>query len=158
MVHTLIKVNILEISQLYRVAYILNACGKDMVQKYNLHHWDNPFIKSFVIVILCALKNHVYLLQNSEDIAVATFMTRKQGNALHFEKLATLPFESGKGIGSLCLKEIEKLAKAYNCNRVIMEVYELSQHAISFYNNKGYRTVGTKETLKYKELKMEKSI
>lgn len=34
-------------------ARILNQCGKDMAQKYGLHHWDNFMIKSCVIVVLC---------------------------------------------------------------------------------------------------------
>lgn len=155
--YTLKKVGKLDIPKLNAVAQIHNACGKDMAKKYDLHHWDNPFIKSLIIVGLCDLKNTIFLLYD-EAKPVATFMTKRQGDALHFEKLGTLPSLSGKGIGSLCMAKIEELAKKAGCKKVVMEVYEPSQHAISFYEHKGYITVGTTDTMKYKEVKMEKRI
>lgn len=155
--YTLKKVGKLDIKKLNAIATILNACGKDMAKKYNLHHWDNPFIKSLIIVCLCDLKNTIYLIYDGTK-PVATFMTKRNGDALHFEKLGTLPSESGKGIGSFCMKKIEELAKAGGCKRVTMEVYEPSQHAISFYKHIGYEAVGMTDTLKYKEVKMEKRI
>lgn len=155
--YTLKKVSKLDIPRLKAVARILNACGKDMAKKYDLHHWDNPFIKSLIIVGLCDLNNTIYLLYD-ETKPVATFMTKSNGEALHFEKLGTLPYESGKGIGSFCMKKIEDLAKEAGCKKVVMEVYEPSQNAISFYEHKGYVAVGMTDTLKYKEVKMEKRI
>ncbi len=139
------------------VAKILNVCGKDMAIRYNLHHWDNPFLKSLAIVILCKLRNDVFLLYDANK-PVATFMTKKNGDVFHFEKLGTLPSDSGKGIGTHCIKMIEEMAKAFDCKRITMEVYEPSQHAISFYKHRGYNVVGLAETMKYKEVKMEKSI
>lgn len=140
-----------------KVAFILHACGKDMSEKYNLRHWDNPFIKTFMIVVFCSIKNDVYLVYN-DDIPSATFMIKTQGNTLHFEKLATLPSESGKGFGSFCLSKIEEIAKKYCCEKITMEVYESSQHAISFYEHKGYKNVGMIDTVRYREIIMEKSI
>lgn len=146
-----------DIRKLNKVASILNACGKDMAERYDIHHWDNPYLKSFIIVCLCALKSDIYLLYDNGKPA-ATFMTKQQNEILHFEKFATIPSESGKGIGSFCLKKIEKIAESRGCEKVALEVYQLSQHAISFYQHNGYRIVGTTDTLKYKEVKMEKSI
>ena len=147
----------LDIPKLNAVAQILNTCGKDMAKKYNLHHWDNPFLKTLIIVGLCNLKNNIYLLFDGTK-PVATFMTKRHATTLHFEKLGTLPSESGKGIGSFCMKKIEELAKEAGCRKVAMEVYEPSQHAISFYEHKGYVVVGITDTLKYKEVNMEKRI
>lgn len=155
--YTLKKVGKLDIPKLNAVAQILNACGKDMAKKYDLHHWNNPYIKTLIIVALCDLKNTIYLIYDGTK-PVATFMTKRNGDALHFEKLGTLPSESGKGIGSFCMKKIEELAKEADCKKVVMEVYEPSQHAISFYEHKGYVTVGLTDTLKYREVKMEKRI
>lgn len=138
------------------VAKILNSCGKDMATKYNLHHWDNSFIKSFAIVCFCSLKNEVYLV-DCDSKHVATFMIHTNKSSLHFEKLGTLPSESGKGIGSFCLMRIEELALKAGCKRIFMEVYEPSQHAISFYEHNGYSVVDRKDSLKYCELVMEKS-
>lgn len=151
------KVNKFDIPTLNAVAQILNACGKDMAKKYNLHHWDNMFIKTILIVGICDLRNTIFLLYD-ETKPVATFMTKLNGEALHFEKLGTLPSESGKGLGSFCMKKIEELAKEAGCKKVVMEVYETSQHAINFYEHKGYVAVGMTDTLKYKEVKMEKRV
>lgn len=41
---------------------------------------------------------------------------------------------------------------------VVCEVYEKSEHAKRFYENKGYFVYGITETLKYRELKMRKEI
>ena len=155
--YALKKVGKLDIPRLNKVAAILNACGKDMAEKYDLHHWDNPYLKSVVIVGVCALKNDIYLLYADEK-PVATFMTKKQGESLHFEKLGTLPSAAGKGIGSMCMAKIEEIAKNAGCKKVVMEVYEPSQHALSFYEHKGYKAVGKKNTLKYKEVRMERNL
>lgn len=151
------KVGKLDFPKLNAVAHILNACGKDMANKYDLHHWDNPFIKTLIIVGLCDLKSEIYLLYD-ENKPVATFMTKCNQDELHFEKLGTLPSESGKGIGSYCMSKIEEMAKDASCKKVVMEVYEPSQHAISFYEHKRYTVVGMTDTLKYREVIMEKRI
>lgn len=139
------------------VSKILNSCGKDMAYKYNLHHWDNSKLKSFAIVLYCSFKNDIYLTYINNN-PVATFMVKQYGKSLHFEKLGTLPSEAGKGIGSYCVNEIENIAMNSGCNKVYMEVYKLSQHAISFYSHKGYTVTGSYDTLKYEEIKMEKNI
>lgn len=151
------KVAVYDIPRLIKVAGVLNACGKDMAIKKNLHHWDNPFIKTLAIVCLCVLKNEVFLLYNDKK-PVATFQIKVKNDILHFEKLGTLPASAGQGIGSLCMKKIEAIAKKRGCNKVVMEVYEPSQHAITFYEHKGYKSVGMVDTLKYREIKMEKNI
>ena len=151
------KVGKLDIPKLNVVAQILNACGKDMAKKYDLHHWDNRYLKTLIIVGLCDLKYTLYLLYDGIK-PIATFMIKRNGETLHFEKLGTYPSESGKGIGSFCMKKIEELAKEESCKKVSMEVYEPNQHAISFYERKGYVVVGTTDTMKYREVIMEKRI
>lgn len=148
------KVNIVGLK---KVSDILYECGKDMAKKYGLHHWDNSHIKNHIIVALCAMKNDIYLVYN-EKAPVATFQTRKTGQSLLFQKLATSPAFSGGGIGSYCLKEIEALAKENECTEVICEVYDQSEHAKSFYEHRGYAIYGETETLKYKELKLRKEL
>ena len=88
------KLNKLNIFGLKKVSYILYECGSDMAKKYNLHHWDNSMIKTWIIIVLCALKNDIYLAYKS-NVAVATFQTRKQGNSFLFQKLATIPKFAG---------------------------------------------------------------
>lgn len=151
------KVNKFDLFRMNKVAHILYLCGKDMAKRYDLHHWDNPYVKSLIIVALGELKNTVYLLYDEKD-PVATFQVKKNGDAMHFEKLGTLPQKAGNGLGTSCMKQIEAIAKNANCDRVTMDVYEPSQHAITFYEHRGYTRIGVKETLKYKEIVMEKRI
>ena len=149
------KFNILDVK---RVSDILYECGKDMAIKYDLHHWDNSHVKTWLIVVLCALKNNIYLVYNEEK-PVATFQTRKVGQSLLFQKLATTPaLAGGGGIGSYCLAEIERIAKEVGCTEVICEVYDKSEHAMSFYEHRCYTIYGAIETFKYKELKMRREI
>ena len=136
---------------------ILYQCGKDMAQKYNLHHWDNSYVKTWIILLLCTLKNDIYLVYDGKN-PVATFQTRKIAQSFLFQKLATEPVYSGRGIGSYCLKQIEQIAKKCGCTEVICEVYDKSDHAKRFYEHRGYTVCGTVETLKYREWKLRKGL
>lgn len=150
-------ISMIDIPKMITVSNILYKCGKDMAQKYDLHHWDNPKLKSFLIAEYCALNNVVFLVYNDDD-PIATFQLRIKDDILHFEKLATLPSKAGKGVGSRCIKAIEKIAEKNNCKCVAMEVYEPSKHAMDFYIHRGYEIIGTTDTIKYKEIKMEKRL
>ena len=154
---TVKKLKNLDVCGIFKVAQILQKCGKDMAHKSDLHHWDNFYLKTLAIVFYCSLKNDIYLVLNDSK-PVATFQTRKIGSSVLFQKLATLPDCSGKGVGTFCLSEIEKIAKNSSSNKIICEVYDKSENAISFYLKRGFKVCGEKETLKYKELKMEKEL
>ena len=90
-----------DIPALFKVSEILYKCGKDMAQKYNLHHWNNSRFKNLVIVGLCVLKNNIFIVYDDKK-AVATFQTRKTKDSYLFQKLATSPDFAGGGIGSQC--------------------------------------------------------
>lgn len=139
------------------VARILHACGKDMGRKYDLHHWDNSWLKTVIIVVVSSIKNRVYVVEDKSK-AVATYQTKVEYNDLHFEKLAVLPSESGKGIGSLCMRLIEEEARTEGYKKVQMDVYSKSSHAIEFYKKHGYKSVGYNKTLKYQVICMEKEL
>ncbi len=151
------KIGLFNFLGLLKVSDILYRCGKDMAEKYDLHHWDNSHFKNLIIVGLCALKNDIYLVFDNKN-AVATFQTRKVNESYLFQKLATSPEFSGSGIGSFCLNEIEKMGREKNCSEIICEVYDKSEHAKTFYEHKGYSAYGSTETLKYKELKLRKEL
>ena len=137
-------------------AKILYRCGKDMAQRHDLHHWDNSMLKTVAVVCYGLIKNKTFLVYDDE--ATATFQIRKDGDSLHFGKLATLPDCSGKGIGSWCLKYIEQTAKEQGCFSVSMEVYDKSNHAKDFYLHRGYVLCGEVKTRKYTEFKMRKEL
>lgn len=153
--YSVCKLKIWNVAKLLKVSDILYKCGKNMAEKYNLHHWDNSHFKNWIIVALCALKNKIYLVYDSKT-PVATFQIRKTGQSLLFQKLATAPEFSGSGIGSYCLAEIERLAKECGCAEVVCEVYDKSEHAKNFYINRGYTACGVTQSLKYGELKLRK--
>lgn len=149
------KVGILNLLGQLRVNNILFNCGKDMAKRYDLHHWDNSYFKNFIIILRCELRNKVYLVMDNEG-AIATFQTKQLGKTMQFEKLASLPNNSGKGVGSFCINKIEDMARKADCEKVCMEVYSPSQHALEFYIHRGYIVYGETKTLKYSEVKMEK--
>ena len=91
------KLSKFNIAGLKKVSDILYKCGKDMADKYDVHHWDNSHIKNHIIVALCALKNDIYLVYKGKE-PVATFQIRKTGNSCSFQKLATAPKFSGGGL------------------------------------------------------------
>ncbi len=155
--YSVYKLKIWSIVKLVHISHILYKCGKDMATKYDLHHWDNSHVKNWVILVVCAMKNQIYLVYKNKT-PVATFQTRKVNHSYLFQKLATSPEYAGGGIGSYCLSEIERLAKFENCKEVICEVYDKSEHARLFYEHKGYYAYGETDTLKYKELKLRKQL
>ncbi len=155
--YSVCKLRIWNISGLLKVSDILYKCGKDMASKYDLHHWDNSHLKNWLIVTLCALKNNIYLVYNNKT-PVATFQTRKVDCSYLFLKLATSPDHAGGGVGTFCLNEIERLGKCEGCTEIICEVYDKSEHAMKFYEHRGYLAYGTTDTLKYKELKLKKEL
>lgn len=151
------KICILDLFKLKKVSDILYECGKDMAEKYGLHHWDNSLIKNWLIVAMCALNNDIYLVYLSQK-PVATFQIKKTKTAFMFQKLATSPSLSGQGIGSFCIEEIERLAREGGYAEVRCEVYDKSEHAKNFYEHRGYTIYGTTKTLKYGELKLRKEL
>lgn len=151
------KLKIWNTCDLLRVADILYKCGKDMSSKLDLHHWDNSHIKNWLIVLLCAIKNDIYLVFN-QKMPVATFQVHKKEHSLLFQKLAIVPNFAGNGIGSFCLTEIERIGRENGCLEILCEVYDQNNNAIAFYEHRGFYVYGTVETLKYNELKMIKKL
>lgn len=154
---TVYKVDKYNILALKKVSDILYECGKNMAREYGLHHWDNSHFKNWLIVAMCALKNDIFLVCTPQE-PVATFQIRKTKSTFMFQKLATSPAFSGCGIGSFCIKEIERLAREAGYYEVICGVYDKSEHAKNFYEHRGYTLYGTTETLKYRELKLRKEL
>lgn len=151
------RVRLWNAGKLFKVTDLLYRCGKDMAKKFDLHHWDNSRLKTFAIVCYCSLKNKIYaVFDGQEKTLIATFQTRKNKTAFLFQKLATLPEAAGKGVGSFCLSEIEKMARQAGCKEVVCEVYDKSEHAKVFYERRGYSVFGETKTLKYGELKLKK--
>lgn len=151
---TVRKLNKLNFIGLCKIADILYACGRDMAKKYELHHWDNSHIKTLAIVFYCAIKNKMYLVYE-DKVPIATFQVRKSGNTLLFQKLAQYEW---RGVGSFCINEIETMRRDLKCTDIDCEVYSKSEHAIQFYEHKGYCRYDVRKTLKYEEILMKKTL
>ncbi len=154
----IVRVGFFNPGYILRIADILYLCGKDMAEKYGLHHWDNSKFKTLLIVGLGLVKNRVYAVNDKNGTTVATFRTKRSGDSLHFGKLATRPDMSGRGIGSFCIGEIERFAVESGCRQVSMEVCSSSGNALGFYLNRGYTVSGDGKTLKYPVKKLSKRL
>lgn len=150
------RVRLFNFIALKKISNVLHSCGKDMYQKHGLKHWDNSRFKNAIIVLMCSLRNDLYLVLDDNGNQIATFQTKKSNVNMRFMKLATLPEYAGNGVGTFCLSYIEKLASESNCEYICCEVYDQSRHAIEFYKKRGFELCGEITTLKYKELKMRK--
>lgn len=151
------KINLFNINAMIDRAKILFDCGKNMAND-GLNHWNNGMVKTLLISVYSSFGNNVYIVRDNENNCVATFQTKISNESLHFAKLATKPSCSGKGIGSFCIKIIEKYAIESGCKKINLEVYDKSQHAIEFYMHKGYKKCGETRTFKYTEILMEKNL
>ena len=152
------KIKFWNIPAMIKVSDILYKCGKNMAEKYDLHHWDNSRFKTWRIVLSCAKRNDIYLACNDKKTPVATFQTCKMEERYLFQKFATLPEFAGSGIGTLCINEIERLGKNESCKEVICEVYDKSAHAVSFYHHRGFTPYETVCYGEYNVIRMKKEI
>lgn len=153
--YSLVRVSVFSFSRLIQVERILYESGKNMVINEGLHHWDNSHFKNLLIMCLCILRNHIFLVLD-DGSSVATFQTKKTEDKMTFSKFAVKPDCSKHGIGSYCMHAIERLAVNEGCRSVCCEVYDKSSKALAFYEHRGFMTVGRKSTVKYSELILEK--
>lgn len=151
------KIKKYDIVKLFKVSNILYACGKDMAQKSDLHHWNVSRLKMLMIVVWYNLSNDTYLVYEGET-AKATFQVKKLDDTMAFQKLATAPQYSGKGLGTFCLQEIEQIAKAAGCKEVICDVYDKNTDVKVYYEKRGYHQYDIGETRNYTILKLKKEI
>lgn len=158
MANAIKKIKLCNLISLWGITKILKACGEDMYSKYGLKHWKNGYLKTLLIVILCATKNSVYAVFDSNGLMIATFQTKIRDDALHFSKLAVLPSSSSRGVGSYCIGEIESMARSFGLSKLKCEVYDKSLHAYAFYEKRGFVRVGELNTLKYSEFILEKRL
>ena len=152
------KIRLYDLPALFKIAGILKACGDDMYARYQLAHWKNSLIKTFLIVIYTALQREVYAVEDDGGVVIATFQIKRVENGLHFGKLAVSPTASGKGIGSFCLTFMEDEARRRGLTSLNCEVYDKSKYAYDFYINRGFEAVGEVSTLKYKEIVLKKEV
>lgn len=140
------------------IFHILRKCGYNMALKKRLFHWIPSYSKRN---IRKDCKNKTVVLVWSEELNdyTSTFqMYKKSGTSLYIRKIATLPKYEGKGIGKRNLLYMEQFAINNGCTKICLDVYIKSKGAISFYLHFGFKEVGIKRSIRFKELIMEKQL
>lgn len=151
------EVSLFSLLKIIRASRIIEACGQNMYEKYNLPHWKNSLFKTILIVIYTKLIKGMTLWAVTDGRnTIATYMTKKDHGYLNFAKFAVDPSVEGKGLGTKCLLTMTALAKEFSLNGLSCEVMSNSEHALNFYLHRGFRQVGFTKTLKYTEYKLIK--
>ncbi|MBV9387233.1 MAG: GNAT family N-acetyltransferase [Chroococcidiopsidaceae cyanobacterium CP_BM_ER_R8_30] len=138
---------------------ILIACGLDLKERFDLSHWM-PGVYSLESMLKDAMSLEVYALTIGEA-QVGTFMLEttssvplsyikygsirwqvKDASAVYVHKLAVLPAWQGQGLGTWCLRTIERLAGQRDCNTVRLDAVKTHPRLLSFYASQGYQQVG----------------
>ena len=137
---------------------ILQKCGLDMQRRFGLGHWMPPY--PLDALRKSAEERNVYAVHDG-DALVGTFTTGTQPPsyyltipgvqeawdtsgepALYVNRLAVLPELQGRGIGTWCMKTMERLARAEGCRAVRFEAYDKHLELLEYYDRLGYHRRG----------------
>lgn len=160
-----------KIAEIYN---IIKLSGKYMSEIQGLVHWKDPFpIESInkncadrevFIVKDLDLNRYVHTFQ------LEIFKLTESTEIIHCDpnekikyiaklyKFATLPEAAGRGIGKASMEYMENYCRSKNCVKLIFDVYDKSEHAIRFYQNRGFSIVGSEPTKHFTVLLMEKEL
>lgn len=124
-----------------------------------MFHWIPPYRMS-AIRNDCANKIVMLVWDETLKAYTSTFQmyVTDGGSTMWVRKIATLPIYEGRGIGRANMLYMEKIAKEKGCSKIKLDVYAKSVGAIAFYKKMGFETIGTKRSVRFKELIMEKNI
>lgn len=142
------------VNAIYRILF---RCGIKMAKQF-LFHWIPPYSKR-AIRNACESKYVVIVKDNVLKEFTSTFqMSVQEDKSLYVGKIATDPKFEGKGVGKTNMLFMEQFAKEKGCFSIKLDVYVKSKHAVTFYERNGFQTVGTKRSIRFKELVMQKEI
>jgi len=165
--------------QIEKVYNIITECGEDMRKRLGLTHWSPTY--PLEEMRRYAESKEVYAVRDKDsDKTLATFTIDSQTlipynnnfwsdpshEALYLSKLAVLPEYQGKGIGSWCMKEVERLAKLKGTPAIRFNALIRHNLLIKFYHCKlNYNICGVveeediwQESKKWESLVFEKVI
>jgi GNAT superfamily N-acetyltransferase len=135
-----------------RVHAVLATCGRDMVWRYGLSHWDPPYP-------LEALRDdadkRLVMAAHLGDDLVATFTLGTDepfptysknfpaglSQPVYLSRLAVLPARQGKGIATSCLVFIEGIGYGLGADGVRLDVVVAVPGLRDLYLHRGYREV-----------------
>ena len=142
------------INAIYRILF---RCGIKMAKQF-LFHWIPPYSRR-AIRKACDSKCVMIVKDNKLNVFTSTFqMSVQDDKSLYVGKIATDPIFEGKGFGKANMLFMENFAKEKGCDCIKLDVYVKSKHAVEFYERNGYETIGTRRTVRFKELMMKKNL
>ncbi len=134
---------------------ILKRSGIALAKK-GYFHWI-PFYSRRAIRRDCADKQVVLVKDLATGSYTSTFQVYKTADGnLYLRKLATDPAFEGRGIARSNFEYVEAFAREKGCPKICLDVYIRSQKVISFYERMGFVVTGTRRSIRFKELIMEK--
>jgi len=72
----------------------------------------------------------------------AIVLFRPRSAVARLYSIAVAPHMSGKGVASLLLKAVERVARRRDCTTIRLEVHETNHAAIARYRKQGYQEFG----------------
>jgi len=75
-------------------------------------------------------------------VGTAIVLFRPRSAVARLYSIAVAPHMSGKGVASLLLKAVERLARRRGCTTIRLEVHETNHAAIARYRKQGYQEFG----------------
>lgn len=129
----------------------------EKIKKMNINHWQywiNPPLEKIKWVEEGIHNNEFYFIQtlNDENLGMVRIMDedllywgKQKENAKYIHSLVVTESYNGKGIGTKIIQEIEKNAKEDDCKHVRLDADSKNPKLCSYYENLGFKKVGTKE-------------
>ena len=127
------------------IFHILRKCGYNMALTKRLFHWIPSYSKRNIRRD-CQTKTVVLVWNEELNDYTSTFQMYKNSDSSLYI------------IGKRNLLYIEQFAIKNGCSRICLDVYIKSKGAISFYSHLGFKEVGTKRSIRFKELIMKKQL
>jgi GNAT superfamily N-acetyltransferase len=135
---------------------ILRKCGEDLRIRFGLGHWDPPY--PIHLLRRDAEERSVYAVLDGRQ-TVGTFTigteaypyhdmsiwTAPTAKAAYVGHLAVLPDLQGNGIGTWCMRTIERFAVDEDSETIRLDVYRAHVKGLEFYARLGYSARGVVE-------------
>lgn len=137
------------VDEIQKVHTLIKDCGKALYDQYKIDLWyPMPVLEQFK----CWIQNTTTYCVYANNELIATFnislKPRKfykpefwhdsKAQALYLGKLAVKPDLQCKGIGKLCVQEVEKLAKGMGCTAIRFVCIQRHPWLNGFYEKLGY--------------------
>ncbi|KAH6981537.1 acetyltransferase [Ilyonectria sp. MPI-CAGE-AT-0026] len=133
-------------------AYVFSATFAHSVQPNELQQFlDESYTTAAVTKDINDPKKNIIVITNSDDEIIGfAYLTRGSSepcivdltDTVELQRIYVHPSTHGRGIGSLLVSEIEKMAREQGFKHIWLGVWEENNNAIRAYQKWGYKQVG----------------